>query len=223
MKLIYEICRWYGLLSGWPLHLLFFKRKIYYEDRASQGRRLKGGALIISNHFHVYDYMMNVTLFPFRSLGAVVGEMPWKHKFLVFGMKCFGCIKSGRDVMSMRFIDESVEALENGKLVQIFPEAKITEDGQMHDFKPSYILIALRADVPIIPVMLDGNYGLFKRAHCIVGKKIYLSDYCTSLNPTREEINALNAIVQAKAEALKADLDARIAADYAKKHKGKES
>lgn len=218
MHWIYEFFRWKGLLLFWPLHVLFFKRKIYYEDRASQGRKLKGGALVISNHFHAFDFMMNVTLFPFRKLGVVIGEMAWHRKFLVFGMKCFGGIKSDRDVMSMRFIDESVEVLEKGGLVQIFPEAHFTENGEMQDFKPSYILIALRADVPIVPVMLDGSYGWRKRSHCIIGKKIYLSDYCTSLNPTREEIQELNRIVQDKAFALKADLDARIAADRTKKH-----
>ena len=103
----------------------------------------------------------------------------------------------------------------------IYPEAHITTDGKMHDFKPSYIMIALRADVPIIPVIIDGNYGLFKRAHVLIGKKIYLSDYCTSLNPTREEIMALNRMVQTKAEEMKRDLDARIERDSHRKKRKK--
>ena len=221
MKLIYEIFRWKGLLLAWPLHALFFKRKTYYENKAEQSRWLKGGALVISNHFHTFDYFLNATLFPFRKLGVVIAEFAWQRKFIIFGMKCCGGIKSDRDAMSMRFIDESVEALERGELVQIFPEAYFSEDGLMHDFKPSYLLIALRADVPIVPVMLDGNYGWNKRAHCIIGTKIYLTDYCSSLNPTREEIMELNRIVQAKAAELKAELDARVAADAAKKRKRK--
>ena len=95
------------------------------------------------------------------------------------------------------------------KLVQIYPEAHTTDDGNMLDFKPSYIMIALRAGVPIIPVMTDGNYGFFKRVHIIIGKKIYLTDYCTSLNPTREEIVALNEMVYAKAVELREELERR--------------
>ncbi len=153
MKLIYEIFRWKGLLLAWPLHALFFKRKTYSENKAEQSRWLKGGALVISNHFHTFDYFLNATLFPFRKLGVVIAEFAWQRKFIIFGMKCCGGIKSDRDAMSMRFIDESVEVLERGGLVQIFPEAYFSEDGLMHDFKPSYLLIALRADVPIVPVM----------------------------------------------------------------------
>ena len=215
-----EILRWYGLLTAWPLYLIFFKRKTYYEDRSAQGRRVKGGALIISNHFCALDYMLNLCLFPGRKLYIVVAEMIYKRsKFYHWAMPIFGGIRSDRDVMGMRFIDDSVAVLEKGKLVQIYPEARNTDDGLMHPFKPSYILIALRADVPIIPVIIDGNYGFTKRAHLIIGKPIRLSDFCTSLNPGREEIVALNEMVQEKAQALREELDRRILADQKKRRR----
>ena len=211
---MYEFFRWLGLLLGWPVQLLFFKRKTYYEDKKEQGRFVRGGALIVSNHYSVFDYFVNLFLFPFRKLYVVMSEMTFrKTKFFRFIAKFFGGICSDRDVMGMRFIDESVEVLEKGKLVQIYPEAHITPDGKMHDFKTSYIMIALRANVPIIPVIIDGNYGVFKRAHVIIGKKIYLTDYCTSLNPTREEILKINETVQNKALELKSELDRRVDQD----------
>lgn len=212
--MIYELFRCIGLILGYPFQLLFFKRKTYYEDKKEQGRLVRGGALIISNHYSVFDYIMNLFLFPFRKLYVVESEMMFrgkKKRLFEFLSKFHGGICSERDVMGMGFIDKSVEEIEKGRIVQIYPEAHITEDGQMHEFKTSYLMIALRADAPIIPVIIDGNYGLFKRAHVIIGKKIYLSDYCTSLNPTKEEILALNEIVYKKSLALKAELDARIA------------
>lgn len=216
-----EFLRWLALITGWPASLLFFKRKTYYEDKAVQGRVIRGGALIISNHYSVLDYMMNLFLFPGRKLYIVSAELIYKKgKFYHWAMPIFGGIRSDRDVMGMRFIDDSVAVLERGKLVQIYPEAYTTEDGKMRPFKPSYILIALRAGVPIVPVMTDGNYGFFKRAHVLIGKPIRLSDFCGSLNPGREEIEALNDMVQQKAQALKEELDARIAS---RKKKGETS
>lgn len=208
---MYGFFRWLAIISAWPFQILFFKRKTYYENKKESNRFVKGGALIISNHYSVFDYMVNLFLFPGRKLFVVMAEMIFKKgKFFHWAMRCFGGIRSDRDIMGMRFIDESVKVLENGKLVQIYPEAHISKDGTMLDFKPSYIMIALRANVPIIPVMTDGNYGFFKRVHIIIGKKIYLSDYCTSLNPTREEIIALNDMVQAKALELRTELDKRV-------------
>ena len=212
--IFYELFRWLGLILAYPLQLIFFKRKTYYEDKKSQGRMVRSGALIISNHYSALDYMVNLFLFPFRKLYVVMAEFVFhKSKIFNFLTKFHGGIRSDRDLMSMRFIDDSVEVLEEGRLVQIYPEAHITEDGKMHEFKPSYLMIALRADVPIIPVIIDGNYGLFKRAHVIIGKKIYLTDYCSSLNPTREEIVALNEMVEKKCHELKAELDRRIEND----------
>lgn len=202
-----EIFRWLALLSAWPVQLLVFKRKTYYEDRRAQGRRVRGKALIVSNHFSVFDYMVNLFLFPFRKLYVVY--WPQNSKRIRWGMKFFGGIVSDRDVMSLRFMDESVKTLEKGRVVQIYPEAYISEDGRMDEFKPSYVLIALRAEAPIIPVITDGQYGLFKRVHLIIGKPIDLWDYCTSEDPTKEEIMALNDIVYKKCLELQRELEAR--------------
>ena len=202
-----EILRWLALLTAWPVQLLVFKRKTYYEDRRAQGRRVRGKALIVSNHFSVFDYMVNLFLFPFRKLYVVY--WPQNSKRIRWGMKFFGGIVSDRDVMSLRFMDESVKTLEKGRVVQIYPEAYISEDGRMDEFKPSYVLIALRAEAPIIPVITDGQYGLFKRVHLIIGKPIDLWDYCTSEDPTKEEIMALNDIVYKKCLELQRELEAR--------------
>lgn len=202
-----EIFRWLALLSAWPVQLLVFKRKTYYEDRRAQGRRVRGKALIVSNHFSVFDYMVNLFLFPFRKLYVVY--WPQNSKRIRWGMKFFGGIVSDRDVMSLRFMDESVKTLEKGRVVQIYPEAYISEDGRMDEFKPSYVLIALRAEAPIIPVITDGQYGFFKRVHLMIGKPIDLWDYCTSEDPTKEEIMALNDIVYKKCLELQRELEAR--------------
>lgn len=221
MYIIREFFRWLALITGWPAQLIVFKRKTYYENKDSQSRFVKGGALIISNHYSVFDFFVNLFLFPFRKLyvvywsqGGLRGE-----KIIRWGMRFFGGIPSNRESMSMRFIDDSVKHLERGKLVQIYPEAHITDDGEMHPFKPSYLLIALRAGVPIIPVITDGNYGLFRRVHLIIGEKIILSEDEISEDPTREELEALNDKIYQKCLRLKQELEARIEND---KRKGKD-
>ncbi len=50
-------------LTGWPVQFLCFRTKIYYEDRRAQGRRIRGGALVISNHTAVYDYAVYLFVF----------------------------------------------------------------------------------------------------------------------------------------------------------------
>ena len=98
----------------------------------------------------------------------------------------------------------------------MFPEGRISNDKKLLPFTPSYILIALRSGAPIIPVVTDGNYGLFKRVHILIGKKIYLSDYCKSTNPTKEELEKINKIISRKIALLKNTLQEKIDQDKCK-------
>ena len=175
--MIYELFRWIGLISGYPLQLLFFKRKTYYEDKSEQGRRVRGGALVISNHYSPLDYVMNMFLFPFRKLHVVMSEVTFrgrKKKLYKFLTKFHGGICSDRDIMGMKFIDDSVEVIENGGLVQIFPEAHITADGDMHKFKTSYLMIALRSDAPIIPVIIPWGICAFMPLNAFISYGVSL-------------------------------------------------
>ena len=161
--MVYDIFRWFGVINAYPVQLLFFKRKTYYEDKEDYRRHKKQGALIISNHYNVFDYIMNLFFVLPRKLNIVASEYSFRNKLISFGMRFFGGIKVDRFSKSLRFMDESIALIKKGKLVQIFPEGRNTPDGEIQDFKPTYIIIALRSDSVIIPIVTDGNYGFFRR------------------------------------------------------------
>lgn len=221
MKLIYEFFWWLCIITAYPFQLLLFKRRTFYEDKSVQSLRIKGGALIISNHYHFYDYMMNMFAIAPRKLNVVSSELAYKNKFVAFGMRFFGGIQANRETRSMRFMDTAAEVIRKGKLVQIFPEAKITDDGTVKPFKHSYIVIAHRASAPIIPIVTDGNYGFSKQASIIVGKPIYVSDYIKTdrRTPSREELEAVNEIIYSKVVSLRQELEDKKAASKKKKKK----
>ena len=212
MKMIYEIFRWIGVITGYPFKWLFFKNKIYYEnERVPKG--VKGGALIITNHFNPLDYVMNVFVFFPRKLYVVASEHAFKNKWMEFGMKFWGGIRCDRNTRNMGFVIKSIKEINKGHIVQIFPEGHNTDDGTIKPFYPSYLLIALKAKAPIIPLISDGNYGITKRVHLIKGEAIDLSQYTSSDKPSKEEILQLNEMVYQRVLALRAELDRRIEAD----------
>lgn len=58
------------------------------------------------------------------------------------------------------------QALRQGEIVCIFPEGKITEDGEMNAFKPGLSRILQRDPVPLVPLALRGLWGsFFSRAY----------------------------------------------------------
>lgn len=209
--MIYEFFRWVALISAIPFQLVFFKRKTYYEKGAPRRPFKKGGALIIMNHYSFWDFFMSLFIVIPRKLNVVSSEAPFKSRALRFGMRFFGVIQANRITKNMRFMDECADVIRRGQIVQIFPEARITTDGEMHEFKHSYLVIAHRANAPIIPFVTDGNYGLFKRAHVIIGAPIDLSNYISSTGrtPTRAELTAANDVIYGKMRELRAELEVR--------------
>lgn len=206
--MFYDIFRTIGLITGYPLQLLFFKRKTYYVDKKNT-HLLKGGKLIITNHFNMFDYVLtSFVVFP-RKLNVVASEIPFKSKITRFGMKFFGAIEANRETKNMSFINKCADVLKKGQLVQIYPEGQNTPDGKIHEFKPSYTLIAHRANVPIVLVITDGNYGIFKRTSVIISEEIDISKFMdvTSKTTKKEERLALNDYIHKRALELREELE----------------
>ena len=60
--------------------------------------------------------------------------------------------------------DDIAQALERGELVGIFPEGKLSGDGEVDVFRRGIEKIIQRTPVPVIPVHLDGLWGsMFSR------------------------------------------------------------
>ena len=209
--MIYDFFRWVAIITCIPFQFCLFTRKTYYEDGAHRRPWKEGGALIISNHFNFLDYLMNMFVVLPRKLNVVASEDPFKSRLLTFGMRFFGVIKADRVTKNMRFMDVCADVIRRGQLVQIFPEGRNTPDGKIHEFKKSYIVIAHRANCPIIPIVTDGRYSFFKRARIIVGREIHLSDYITSegRTPTREELDTVNDIIFRHVLGLREELERR--------------
>lgn len=194
--MFYQIFRVIGLVLGYPLQLIFFKKKVYYEN--GNKRKIKRGAkLLISNHYNMFDFVLSCFLVFPKQLWAVASEMPFKSKMLRFLMKFFGVVQANRETRNMKFMDECADLLKSGQLVQIYPEGRNTPDGKIHQFKKSYLVIAHRGKAPIVPVITDGNYGLFKRVSVIIGEEIDVSKFFTTDRPLppKEELERANEYV----------------------------
>ena len=68
--------------------------------------------------------------------------------------------------MKARAFDEVAAALAAGEVVGIFPEGKLTETGELGEFRAGIQEIVARTPVPVVPMALRGLWGsFFSRAH----------------------------------------------------------
>lgn len=200
-----------AIVTGALWQWVYFKRKVYYVNGQTKQNAFGRGALVISNHFGVRDYISNLFMVAPRKLNVVASEDAYRNRFQSWGMQFFGGIEADRVSKSMSFIDQSVMALRHNQLVQIFPEAHNTPDGNVQPLKTSYLMIAHRADADLLPVVLDGHYGFTKRLHVLVGHRIPIRDLLPSDFPSKEEIIAANDKVFALLCAMKTELERKAA------------
>ena len=69
--------------------------------------------------------------------------------------------KSEDPELMQKAFDQVSEALNNGEVVCIFPEGKITETGELGEFKAGVIKVLERNPVPTVPLALRGLWGSF--------------------------------------------------------------
>lgn len=177
---------WFVRITMMPLMLIGFRPKFHYEDKAVQGRKIKGGALIIANHAHIFDPPMIYTVFPHAGVRMIAGELLYDRAILRWVLKQCRAIKIDRtkavDIQCMREVQET---LLSGTPVGLFPEGTTVgkEKDELLPFQPGTALFALRAGVPVIPVFTSGEYNIIfgKRLHIIIGKPIEFND--KSLTP----------------------------------------
>ena len=185
-------------LVGWPGALLLFKPRLYYEDKAVQGRRLGKGTVLMSNHRNLLDFVLYETVFFDRNIRFLMAEVLFgKGKLMSWLLYGFGGIYVNRDAMDFSFVTESVDWLRRGGIVGIFPEGRLPVPGEHHPYAPSTALIALRAGAKIIPVVTDGVYGPLRRTSVLIGKPISLHELTDQPNPTGAELERLSALLEA--------------------------
>ena len=159
-------------VTGWLVQKIVFRTKIYYEDKKIQSRKIKGPAIIASNHTSVWDYCIFVFVFLFRTLRYQMAEVLFKKKVLGLFLKLMGGIYVNRDTHDFSFIDKSNDLLNKGWVVGCFPESRLPLPNEERplEFKVSTIYLALQNGVEIIPLYTNGVYFKKARARVMIGK-----------------------------------------------------
>ena len=187
---------WFAKITGWPVQFVCFRTKVYYENKKTCSRRIKGPAIIISNHTSVFDYAVYLFVFFSRTLRFQTAEVLYRKKLLGWFLRRMGGIYVDRDARDFGFVTKSEEILRRGGVVGIFPESRIPKPGEERplEFKPSAAYIALCADVPVIPVVTNGSYfNLKKRARVMIGEAINVRDLSDPGLGEKEDLKNVSA------------------------------
>ncbi len=136
---------------------LFYKTRVHGLDNIPED----GPALLVSNHVSFLDGAIPMTFIP-RRMRTIAWAGNFKNKWFKKWGDFTGVILMTAGPKSIvRGLNEAAEALQEGKLVAIFPEGGISRTGQVRTFREGVQKILSRIDlpVPVIPLYIDQVHG----------------------------------------------------------------
>lgn len=123
------------------------------------GENLPDGPVVfMSNHQSNFDIL--------SLLAAMPRRFHWIAKKELFDIPVFGPsmrrggyipLDRGDGRKALQSIDDAAAAIHQGKSVVLFPEGTRTPDGNLLPFKRGGFILARKADVPVIPVTINGS------------------------------------------------------------------
>jgi acyl-[acyl-carrier-protein]-phospholipid O-acyltransferase/long-chain-fatty-acid--[acyl-carrier-protein] ligase len=132
---------------------VFYRVRVVGADRVPK----TGGAVFVSNHVSYADTiplsLASQRHFRFTSFAGLF-DVP----ILGRGLRAFGCIPVG-PANTRGTIRRMADCAASGECVLVFPEGKLTLDGEIQEIKAGYQLVARQAGCPVVMVHLDGLWG----------------------------------------------------------------
>ena len=124
----------------------------------------EGAAVLVCNHVSFVDALI-VAAACRRPIRFVMDHNIFRVPVLNFVFRTGRAIPiaSAREDPALleKAYDEIAQGLEQGDLVCIFPEGRITDTGEMYPFRPGIMRIVERTPVPVVPLALRGLWGSF--------------------------------------------------------------
>lgn len=180
-----------------PLHLI-----LRIQKRGKAASAIKGtGAIIVANHVSYYDPMVVCITFWQRRMHYLVAEAVMRNPMLKLLMGELGGIRIDRNISDIEAIRKAVTVLKRGRCLAIFPQGGIRVGEEQLQIKSGAILIALKADVPIVPMYTEMRTHWYHRKHIVIGEPMYCKEYCTKKFPGMAEIQMLTEELQNRMQA----------------------
>lgn len=121
-----------------------------------------GPALLIANHQSFLDPLL-VGLALQRPVSFLARDTLFKVPVIGWILRSTYVMPIRREAAGTESLRVSLQRLEQGYLVGVFPEGTRTRDGRLGPMKPGFVALVRRAEVPVIPVAISGAFEALPR------------------------------------------------------------
>lgn len=168
-------------------------------------KKLVGGAIIAANHTSFLDpFIVGVTFWR-RRLFFLVAEVVMQGWLRSLLLKGIGAIKINRETTDIEAIKKSVSVLKGGSPLVVFPQGGIDKSNDVESIKSGAVLLALQANVEIVPMYIQPREKWYKCRRVVIGNNINPREFCTKKIPSTMDINNITEELAKEMQRCKGD------------------
>jgi long-chain acyl-CoA synthetase len=122
--------------------------------------------LICPNHQSYIDPFLVCSTYPrnvLQEIFHVGASLYFTNVFMAQLARLISVVPIDPDLQLVRAMRVGAAGLRAGKILNIYPEGQRSFDGQLLEFKKGAAVLAAELNLPIVPVALDGAYGIWPR------------------------------------------------------------
>lgn len=191
--------------------VMFFVRVVGVRVRVAGRERIpKGVCLFVANHTSAADAPAVVGAIP-RRIAVLLKESLFRWPIVgpAFRAAHFVPVNRGVRESALTSVERATEAMKAGQSFLIYPEGTRSPDGRLQEFKKGAVVMAIKAGVPIVPMVCSGAHRVMKKRSLVIHPREIVVEFLEPLDAsgyTFEERDALNEKVHdAMAAALPPD------------------
>ena len=177
---------------------LVFPYKLIDKEKVKDGP-----CVLVGNHYRIWD-ILHMACTTKEKVHFITKQELYKNKFLAYLCNKVEAIPVSRDGQDAKAIMMALRYLKKGEKISMFPEGtrNKTKDVELLPLKGGAALFAIKAKVPVYPVMCLRKTRPFRRTKIVVGDAIDLSEFYDR-KMTAEDYAAAESVIRERMLAVK--------------------
>ena len=137
----------------------------------------RNGVLLCPNHASDLDPVLIGICLPINyRLHFMAKEELFQNRLFGRILRALGAFPVNREGADIQAVKTAMKVIHEGENLLIFPEGTRHLPDLMSEVETGTAVLALRANVPLLPVYINGKLRLFHRTHVYVGQPMDISD-----------------------------------------------
>lgn len=149
-----------------------FRIKVYGKENMPK----EGGIIVAINHRSYWDVIVAGVCTP-RRLGYMAKAELFKNKLFGWLITSLGAFPVQRGKGDIGAVKAALTRLRDGEVVAMFPEGTRVKKGQKGSAKPGAVMLASKAQIPVVPVRIIGGYRWMSKVKVVIGEPVEYSKY----------------------------------------------